>query len=91
MSLVRSRALATLAGGDPAFLCRGLIGLPRLRVRMPRRCRVRTARIGSRGQQRSEGLRVAVRVRPDAARTTVDERHDDALIVCVTARPAGVR
>ena len=44
-----------------------------------------------RRQQRSEGLRVAVRVRLGVARTTVGGRHGDALVVCVTARPAGVR
>ena len=43
----------------------------------------------ARRQQRSEGLRVAVRVRPGVARTTVGGRHSDALVVCVTARPAG--
>ena len=35
-------------------------------------------------------LRVAVRVRPRAARTAVGGRHGDALVVCVTGRPAGV-
>jgi uncharacterized protein YggU (UPF0235/DUF167 family) len=29
-----------------------------------------------------------VRVRPGAVRTAVDGRHGDALLVCVTARPA---
>jgi len=35
-------------------------------------------------------VRVAVRVRPGAARTAVGGRHRDALVVCVTGRPAGV-
>ena len=43
----------------------------------------------ARRQQRSEGLRAAVRIRPGVARTTVGGRHSDALVVCVTARPAG--
>ena len=43
----------------------------------------------ARRQQRSEGLRAAVRIRPGVARTTVDGRHSDALVVCVTARSAG--
>ena len=43
----------------------------------------------ARRQQRSEGRRVAVRVRLGVARTTVGGRHGDALVVCVTAQPAG--
>jgi uncharacterized protein len=40
-------------------------------------------------QRRSEWLRVAVHVLPAAARTVVGGRRGDALVVCVTARPAG--
>jgi len=40
-------------------------------------------------QQRSEALRVAVRVRPGVARTAVSGCRGDALVVWVTARPAG--
>jgi uncharacterized protein YggU (UPF0235/DUF167 family) len=43
----------------------------------------------ARKQPRAGGLRVAVRVRPGAARTAVRGRRGDALVVCVTARPAG--
>ena len=43
----------------------------------------------ARRHQRSEALRVAVRVRPGVARTAVSGCRGDALVVWVTARPAG--